>query len=233
LADLSEADYSTRQIGGTDPVPIEIHGDSVLLDHHMVEVSPRLGVRVGVFRFVPAPNEVTRASDETQRMHAIERTIFNVYRYIRENFDAEDRVQVDIDSSDLTRGGVTWALVTVRHADPSFILDRMKSVIQSNRAVSVDSGDFRIRVTHVPAVRGAGYTSQRAAILEHFTTIMQEVLSKTKAIHPISRDLHPFCGIAALILGKALIDSKGVLLTRAGNSRWKKLNRTRTLRKQC
>lgn len=159
-------------------------------------------MRVGVFRFVPSPDELARAGPERERIHAVERMIFNVYHYIRENLDAEDRVQVDIESSDLTLGGVTSALVNVRHADPVFILDRMESVIQSNRAVSVDSGDFRIRVTHVPAVRGTGYSNQRATVLEHFTTITQEVLKKTKAIHAISRDLHPFCGIAALILGK-------------------------------
>lgn len=86
---------------------------------------------------------------------------------------------------------------------------------------------------HVPAVRGAGYSNQQAAVLEHFTTITQEVLNKTNAIHAISRDLHPFCGIAALILGKALVDSKGTLLTRSGHNQWKKLNRTKALRKEC
>lgn len=182
MADLSDVESSSVQIGGADPIPVEIHGDSVILDQHMIEVSPRLGVRVGVFRFVPSPDELARAGPERERIHAVERMIFNVYHYIRENLDPEDRVQVDIESSDLTLGGVTSTLVNVRHADPVFILDRMESVIQSNRAVSVDSGDFRIRVTHVPAVRGTGYSNQRATVLEHFTTITQEVLKKTKAI---------------------------------------------------
>ena len=186
-----------------------------------------------VFRFAPSADELTRAESERERMHGIERMVLNIYRYIRDNFDGEDRVQVEIESLDLNLGNVTTALVTVRRADPFYILDRMEYVIQSNQAVKIDSGDFRIRVTHVPAMRGAGYSNQRAKILEHFTTVTQEVLSKTKAIHAIDRDLHPFCGVAALILGKALVDSKGTLLTRAGLNRWRKKNSKKTLRKEC
>ena len=222
-----------QQVGGVNPAPIAIHRNSAILDHHIVEVSPRLGVRVGVFRFAPTEDEIRRSAGEASRIHGIERMILNVYSYIRDNFAADDRVQVDIESSDLNLGSVTSALVNVNRADPFFILDRMEYVIQSNQAVSVDFGDFRVRVTHVPAVRGAGYTSQRAAILEHFTTVTQEVLEKTKAIHPIDRSLDPFCGVAALILGKAIVDSKGGLLTRSGSNEWKKMNRTSALRKQC
>lgn len=227
------ADGDLRQIGGVNPAPIPIHGDSAILERHMVEVSPRLGVRVGVFRFAPTAVERRRSAGEDERIHGIERMILNVYRYIHANFAADDRVQVDIESSDLNLGNVTSALVTVSRADPFFILDRMEYVIQSNQAVHVDSGDFRVRVTHVPAIRGAGYTAQRAAILEHFTTVTQEVLEKTKAIHPIDRALDPFCGVAALILGKAIVDSKGTLLTRREYSRWKQMNRKTVLRKQC
>ena len=50
-----------------------------------------------------------------------------MYQYIKDNFDGEDRVQVDIESLDLMLDGVTSALVNVRHA--SFILDRMEHVI--------------------------------------------------------------------------------------------------------
>lgn len=227
------ADGDLRQIGGVNPAPIPIHGDSAILERHMVEVSPRLGVRVGVFRFAPTAVERRRSAGEDERIHGIERMILNVYRYIHANFAADDRVQVDIESSDLNLGNVTSALVTVSRADPFFILDCMEYVIQSNQAVHVDSGDFHVRVTHVPAIRGAGYTAQRAAILEHFTTVTQEVLEKTKAIHPIDRALDPFCGVAALILGKAIVDSKGTLLTRREYSRWKQMNRKTVLRKQC
>lgn len=199
----------------------------------MVEVSPRLGIRVGVFRFVPSPDEARRSQSERERMHSIERMMRNVYQYIWDNFDGEDRVQVEVESTDLNLGTVTSALVSVRRADPFYILDRLEYVIQSNQAVRVDSGDFRIRVTHVPAMRGGGYSNQRAKVLEHFTTITQEVLEKTKAIHGIDRDLHPFCGVAALILGKALVDSKNTLLSRRRHNEWKKMNRKKTLKKQC
>ena len=86
-------------------------------------------MRVGVFRFVRSPDELARAGLEREHIHAIERMIFNVYCYIREKFYPEDRIQVDIESSDLTLGGVTSALVNVRHADPVFILDCMESII--------------------------------------------------------------------------------------------------------
>ena len=199
----------------------------------MVEVSPRLGVRVGVFQFVPSEDELVRTAGERSRIHGIERVIMNVYRHIHDNFDPQDRVQVEVESSDLNLGNVTSALVPVSHADPYFLLDRMEIVIQSNQAVKVDSGDFRIRVTHVPATRGAGYTNQRAAILERFTTLTQEVLLKTRSIHEIDRKLHPFCGVAALLLGKVLADSKGLLNSRSQQAAWRRMNRKRTLRRQC
>ena len=156
-----------------DPVAVPIHGDSIILDQKMVEVSPHLGVRVGVFRFAPSPDESTRATSERNRVHGIEGMVINVYRYIRDHFDPEDRVQVDIESSDLNLENVTSTLVNVRHADPFVLLDRMESVIQSNQAVKVDSGDFRLTVTHVAATRGVGYSNQRTAILEQFTTVTQ------------------------------------------------------------
>lgn len=81
---------------------------------------------------------------QRDRLHAIERVIGNIYRYIRENFDMDDQVQVEIESTDLTLGSVTSALVRVSDSDPFFILDRMENVIQSNRAVRIDSGDFKI-----------------------------------------------------------------------------------------
>lgn len=56
----------------------------------------------------------------------------------------DDQVQVEIESTDLTLGSVTSALVRVSDSDPFFILDRMENVIQSNRAVRIDSGDFKI-----------------------------------------------------------------------------------------
>ena len=110
-----------------DPVAAPIHGDSIILDQKMVEVSPHLGVRVGVFRFAPSSDESTRATSERNRVHGIERMVINVYRYIRDHFDPEDRVQVDIESSDLNLENVTSTLVNVRHADPFVLLDRMES----------------------------------------------------------------------------------------------------------
>lgn len=81
LADLSDVESSCPQIGGADLAPVKIHGDSVILDQHMVEVSPRFGVRVGVFRFVPSSDELAWAVPERQCIHAVKR-IFNVYQRI-------------------------------------------------------------------------------------------------------------------------------------------------------
>lgn len=69
LADLSDAESSSVQIGGADTTLVEIHGDSVILDQHMVEVSPQLGIRVGVFWLVPSPDELARAAPERQCIH--------------------------------------------------------------------------------------------------------------------------------------------------------------------
>lgn len=68
----------------------------------------------------------------------------NVYDYVHENFSQDDRVQVDVESGDFTMGGVTFALVRVSHADPTFLLHRMENILQSSQAVRVDSGGFRI-----------------------------------------------------------------------------------------
>lgn len=74
---------------------------------------------------------------------------------------------------------------------------------------------------------------QKPPILEHFTKITHKVLKCTKSLHGIDKDLHPFCGVAALILGRALVDSKGTLLMRNRLVEWKRLNRPRTLHKKC
>ena len=39
------------------------------------------------------------------------------------------------------------------------------------------------------------------------------MLKKTRSLYDISKDLEPFCGVAALILGKELADSEGSLTT--------------------
>ena len=74
LPSLGEIADTSRlnQIGGVDPVPVDVHGDSAILDHHMVEVSPRLGVRVGVFRFAASADESRCSQSERERMHSIE-----------------------------------------------------------------------------------------------------------------------------------------------------------------
>ena len=100
----------------------------------------------------------------------------------------------------------------------------MENVIQSNQAVRVDSGGFNIRVTLVPALRGAGYESQKPVVLEHFTKITEEILKRTKSLHAIDRNLDPFCGVAAFVLGKALVDSEGPLLERRREPKWRRLN---------
>lgn len=66
-----------------------------------------------MFRFFPTDEEVERGSLERDRFQGIERAIINVYDYIRGNFPLDDRVQVDVESSDFTLGGVTTALVRV------------------------------------------------------------------------------------------------------------------------
>lgn len=73
-------------------VLIFIYGDSVILERYMVEVFSRLGVRVGVFRFVFIAVERRRLVGEDERIYGIERMIFNVYRYIYVNFVVDDRV---------------------------------------------------------------------------------------------------------------------------------------------
>lgn len=57
-------------------------------------------------------------------------------------------------------------------------------------------------------------------------------ITEDQAIHSVPRELHPFCGVAALILGKALADSRGNFLSRDKRTEWRKLNRVRYLRKQ-
>lgn len=223
-----------RQVGGVYPAPVDVDSDSAILDRHFSEISARFnGVRVGVFRFVLSPDELEASGAERDPFYGIERVIFTIYNYIFENFPQGDRVQVEILSTDFTMGAVTSALVTVADADPMFILRQLEQMIQSNTEVRVDSGNFHVRVTRVPALRGGSYETQRATILNSFTTLTLEVLRKTRCIHDIPQALHPFCGVAGLILGKELADSDGELVTRAHRNRWRQLNRLTALRRRC
>ena len=181
-------------------VPINVHHGSIIVDSHSVEVSPRFNVQVGVFRFVPDEERVTRVLGvAADSMFGFQRVIFDIYDYMYRNFDPDDCVQVEIMSRDLN-GTVSSALVTVNRADPVFILNSLQCVIQSNQDVRVDSGGFSIQVTRIPALRGGGYESSRARVLDSFTMLTRDVLNKTRCLHEIPKDLEPFCGVAALYI---------------------------------
>ena len=222
-----------RQTGGVNVAPVNVRHGSIIVDNHFVEVSPRFNVQVGVFRFVPDEDRVARAFGVTaDPMFGFQRVIFDLYDYMHRNFDPDDQVQVEIMSRDLN-GTVSSSLVRVVRADPVFLLNRLQYVIQSNQNVKVDSGGFSIQVTRLPALRGGGYESSRARILDSFTTLTKDVLKKTRSLHNISRDLEPFCGVDALILGKELADSEGSLATVEHRARWRHLCRPTLLRRKC
>ena len=223
-----------RQTGGENVTPVNVRHGSVIVDNHFVEISPRFNVQVGVFRVVPDEERVARAVGPLMAdpMFGFQRVLFDLYDYMHNNFDPDDQVQVEILSRDLN-GTVSSALVRVARADPVFLLNRLQHVIQSNQDLKVDSGGFSIQVTRVPALPGGGYESSRARILDTITTLTKDVLRKTRSLHDIPRELEPFCGVAALILGKELADSEGNLLTLEHQARWRRLCRPRLLRKRC
>lgn len=107
-----------RQVGGVNPVPIDLDANSVIIDEHFVHMAPRFGVRVGVFHFVPT-EELEITQSERDSFHGIERVVMNVYDYVQENFLPDERVQVEVLSDNFTLGSVTSALVQVSTADPN------------------------------------------------------------------------------------------------------------------
>lgn len=224
-----------NNLGGVRPIPVPVDVDaaSAILERHYVEASPRFGINVAVFRYVPSDAELGRASAERNGIRGIERVILNVYDQIRADFDGEDRVQVEVMSRDLNRGTVAAALVHVRDADPVFLINRMEQVVESNQQVRVDSGDFRVQVTHIPAIRGGGYESQRQKSLNSFTQMTEEALRRTRCTHAVNKKLDPFCAVACLLLGKEIADSEGEILKKKSEARWKRLNKLRYLRKHC
>ena len=106
----------------------------------------------------------------------------------------------------------------------------MEQVVESNQQVRVDSGDFRIQVTHIPAIRGGGYESQRQKSLSCYTQMTEEALRRTRCIHAVNKRLHPFCAVACLLLGREIADSEGEILKKNSTARWKRLNGLRYLR---
>lgn len=226
--------FDAQQFGGVQPMPVPVDVDtaSAILERHYVEASPHFGVNVAVFRYVPSNADLNRVGAERNAIRGIERVILNVYDHIRQDFHDEDRVQVEVMSRDLHQGTVAASLVHVRDADPVFLLHRMEQVVESNQQVRVDSGDFRIQVTHIPVIRGAGYEYNRQKSLNSYTQLTEEALPRTRSIHEIKKELHPFCAIACLALGKEVADSEGEILKKP-DTRWRRLNRPRYLRRHC
>lgn len=58
---LSDVELGARQVRGVNPTPVDWDGDSMIMDQHFVQVTPRFGVRVSVFQFVPTDEEVERS----------------------------------------------------------------------------------------------------------------------------------------------------------------------------
>lgn len=64
-------ELGARQVRGVNPTLVDLDGDSVIMDQHFIQVAPRFGVRVRLFRVVPTDEEVERSGAERDCFHGI------------------------------------------------------------------------------------------------------------------------------------------------------------------
>ena len=218
-----------HQFGGARiPAPVTVsleeEGD-VDLRAQWHEYSPRFNARALHMRFVPSDS---LRDEELERFQSLDRAIRGVYDFLKDSEDIhdEDYLQVHVSSSKLSGGDLVAPIVPAAEASPDILVSEIQKVIQSNQEVAVDDGSFTMTVQHVRMPRGAGYEDQRQKCLSTFTTVTQDILKKCRSLTEIPRDLHPFCGVACLVIGKLLVEKKINVGRRFAR-------RKRALRRQC
>ena len=81
-------------------------------------------------------------------------------------------------------------------------------VIQSNKNVLLDDASFKIEGIHVHLPKGGGYSTRY--LLNSYGRKFERVLMNTRSLYNVPRNLVPFCGVVAFILGLRLANGESL-----------------------
>ena len=129
----------------------------------------------------------------------------NVTDYMRSNFSPSDQISCEVTAvgfDDSRGGGVGVPFVRLDQFSPDFIISQIEDVIQSNEAVEMDDGSFRLQIFRV-VLPGAGGRVNPALFMGISDTV-ENILKKKRALVTIPQNIHPFCVVAAMWGAKRL-----------------------------
>lgn len=166
-------------------------------------MSEAFGVRGVEYRFVPR-----NVDPEEDVFEGFVRFLETVYDMIRREFNPGDYVQVNIYSAGLIDNRIGSPLVRVRDASVGQLLDNLENIIQSNHSVSLDSGDFTIKVQHVSMPESRRYENERKYIINMMNSRLDDVMKKTSSLYRVDPEMDPFCAAVSLLAAKYYFDCK-------------------------
>lgn len=173
-----------------------VDGPNVVLISDWVVHNNHFGVDKVAYRFTPR-----NLDDGLSVLEQFMLVVNQVFTHCVQNFDPSDLVQCFCTADSLRRGSITMPLTPVRQLfdGASLLFEYMAKVIQSNDAVVIDDGSFKMELYHVSTPRFGGYTrTQLAKRFTSFTNEQQDVL--TKSYIEIPDVVRPFCAGVALIV---------------------------------
>ena len=138
---------------------------------------------------------------------SFDRVIHEIYGFMLSNFHATDYVEIFVSSDGFKNGGFSPPLHQVRDLDERVIFDKFGLVIQSNENVELNDGRFKIEVYHVHLPDGGSQYSSKY-LLNSFGQKFERVQLNSRALFNVPKDLDPFCGVTALILGLRLANGE-------------------------
>lgn len=206
-------------------IPRRVDGNGIALREHLYVMSESFGIRGVEYKFVP-----TNVDQNEDVFEGFVRFLETVYAMIRREFHPNDYVQVNIFSNDLTDRRIGSPFARVRDADLAPLLDNLEAIIQSNHAVSLDSGDFTVEVLHVTMPESRGYEHQRKHIVNLMNCHLERVMKETRSLYEVDPDMDPFCAAVSLLAAKYYHDCKTNILPIRME---RKFHASLRLRRQC
>ena len=119
---------------------------------------------------------------------------------MRSRFHPNNYVEIFVTSNSFKDGGFSLPLHQVRDLDERVLFEKFVLVVQSNEDVVLDDGSFKIEVYHVHLPNGGG-GFWVTYLLNSSGQKFERVLLNSRSLYVVPKDLDPFCGVVALILG--------------------------------
>lgn len=185
------------------PIPRRVDSRDIAYVEHFEVVSERFGVRAVQYRFAPA-----NVDPQEDVFEGFVRFITAVYDMIRREFSPDNFVQVDLYSKDLTDQRIGTPLVRVRDASRDVLLDTLENIMQSNFALTLDSGDLTIEIQHVTMTEARGYEHARKHAILTMNQNMERVLKESTSLAEVDPDMDTFCSVVSLLMGKRWLENK-------------------------